>query len=280
MARYFAERGANVALLGRRRELVEKLVAEIGDNAVGLGADIADPDQVAAAVQATLDRFGRIDIDINTAGYIDTIPLTTADGKPIDPAGFVRLFTTNVVGTFNVMSQAAAAMLSNEPDAGGERGVIINTSSAAAEDGTVGMVGYSATKAALVRMTLPAAREFAGRGIRVNTIVAGGFDTPSAGDIIDEAAVAQHIQQFAGPSAWARPRNSLLSPPIWWRTATPTLPARAWTPVTAFRSSSESQRRMPSPPPSSLAAHPADSTVRVDSGRLWFRATLSNQSGR
>ncbi|MET7899288.1 SDR family NAD(P)-dependent oxidoreductase [Streptomyces mirabilis] len=207
VARYFAERGANVALLGRRRELVEKLAAEIGDNAVGLGADIADPDQVAAAVQATLDRFGRIDIDINTAGYIDTIPLTTADGKPIDPAGFIRLFTTNVVGTFNVMSQAAAAMLSNEPDAGGERGVIINTSSAAAEDGTVGMVGYSATKAALVGMTLPAAREFAGRGIRVNTIVAGGFDTPSAGDIIDEAAVAQQIQQFAGPLRLGTPEE-------------------------------------------------------------------------
>ncbi|MFJ1745641.1 SDR family NAD(P)-dependent oxidoreductase [Streptomyces sp. NPDC088116] len=205
VARHFAERGANVALLGRRRELAEKLAADIGGNAIGLGTDVADPDQVAAAVRATLDRFGRIDIDVNTAGYIDTIPLTTPDGKPTDPAAFTRMFATNVVGTFNVMSQAAAAMLDNEPDDDGERGVIINTSSAAAEGGTVGMVGYSATKAAIVGMTLPAAREFAGRGIRVNTIVAGGFDTPSAGDITDEAAVAQQLQHFAGPLRLGRP---------------------------------------------------------------------------
>src|SRR5258707_4116223 len=85
----------------------------------------------------------------------------------------------NVAGTFNVMSRAAAVMLDNTPDGDGERGVIINTSSVAGEDGTAGMLGYAATKAALIGMTLPAAREFAGRGIRVNTIVAGGVRTPN-----------------------------------------------------------------------------------------------------
>lgn len=205
VARYFADRGANVALVGRRRELAEELAAEIGDNAVGLGADITDPDQVAAAIGATIDRFGSIDIDVNTAGYIDAVTLTTADGKPSDLAAFARIVTTNLVGTFNVMSQAAAVMLSNEPDDDGERGVIVNTSSAAAEDGSVGMVGYAATKAALVGMTLPAAREFAGRGIRVNTIIAGGFDTPIFADFIDDAALAQQVQHFAGPRRLGRP---------------------------------------------------------------------------
>ena len=205
VARHFADRGANVALMGRRRELAEKLAGDIGDNAIGLGADITDPDQVAAAIQATLDRFGTIDIDVNTAGYIDAVMLTTAEGKPGDPADFARMVATNLVGTFTVMSQAAAVMLNNEPDDDGERGVIINTSSAAAEDGTVGMVGYSATKAAIVGMTLPAAREFAGRGIRVNTIVAGGFDTPMFEGFIDDEAVAQQVTHFAGPRRLGRP---------------------------------------------------------------------------
>ncbi|MFE4956088.1 SDR family oxidoreductase [Streptomyces sp. NPDC056653] len=206
-ARHFAERGANVVLVGRRRELAEKLAAELGDNALGLGADITDPEQVTAAIQATVDRFGAIDINLNTAGYIAAVGLTTADGTPTDLAEFSRMVTTNVVGTFNVMSQAAAAMLNNEPDDDGERGVIINTSSAAAHDGTVGMVGYSATKAALVGMTLPAAREFAGRGIRVNTIVAGGFDTPIFDGFTDDAAIAQQVQHFAGPRRLGRPEE-------------------------------------------------------------------------
>ncbi|PBC52076.1 3-hydroxyacyl-CoA dehydrogenase [Rhodococcus sp. ACS1] len=207
VARYFAERGANVVLVGRRRTLAEKIASELGDNALGLGADITDPDQVAAAIRATLDQFGRIDVNVNTAGYIAAVPLTTADGKPTDPAHFTQLLTTNLMGTFNVMSQAAAAMLNNEPDDDGERGIIINTSSAAAHDGTVGMVGYSATKAALVGMTLPAAREFAGRGIRVNTIVAGGFDTPIFDGFTDDAAIAQQVQHFAGPRRLGKPEE-------------------------------------------------------------------------
>jgi 3-hydroxyacyl-CoA dehydrogenase / 3-hydroxy-2-methylbutyryl-CoA dehydrogenase len=135
------------------------------------------PEQVAAAIKAAVDRFGTIDINVNTAGIQGFVPLIGPDG-PTDVADFTRLWNTNVVGTFNVMSRAAAVMLDNEPDEDGERGVIINTSSVAGQDGTAGMLGYAATKAALIGMTLPAAREFAGRGIRVNTIIAGGFDTP------------------------------------------------------------------------------------------------------
>ncbi|MFE4254037.1 SDR family oxidoreductase [Streptomyces sp. NPDC056910] len=208
VARHFAEHGANVVLVGRRHHLAEKLADELGDKALGLGADITDPDQVAAAIKATVDRFGTIDININTAGYIDAVPLTQADGTPTDPAKFTRMVATNLVGTFNVMSQAAAVMLTNGPEShDGERGVIINTSSAAAEDGTVGMVGYSATKAALVGMTLPAAREFAGRGIRVNTIIAGGFDTPIFEGFIDDAAIAEQFKHYAGPRRLGMPKE-------------------------------------------------------------------------
>jgi NAD(P)-dependent dehydrogenase (short-subunit alcohol dehydrogenase family) len=127
-----------------------------------------------------------------------------AAAVPTDVAEFTRLWSINVVGTFN-MSRAAAAMLTNDPDA--ERGVIVNTSSDAGEDGTTGMPGYAATKAALIGMTLPAAREFAGRGIRVNTIVAGGFDTPIL-DITGREAAASQIKFFANPRGWANPKNS------------------------------------------------------------------------
>src|ERR1700761_1751235 len=194
----FAERGANVVLVGRRGELAAQLAGEIGESALGVGADIADPEQVAAAISSALDRFGRIDININTAGVQGFLPLVGADGAPTDVAEFTRLWTINVVGTFNMMSRAAAVMLANEPGADGERGVIVNTSSVAGEDGTTGMLGYAATKAALIGMTLPAAREFAGRGIRVNTIVAGGFDTPIL-DVTGREAAAGQIQFFANP---------------------------------------------------------------------------------
>jgi NAD(P)-dependent dehydrogenase (short-subunit alcohol dehydrogenase family) len=116
------------------------------------------------------------------------------------------MWKINVVGTFNVMSQAAAIMLGNQPDDDGERGVIINTSSDAGEESTSGMLGYAATKAALIGMTLPAAREFAGRGIRVNTIVAGGFDTPIL-DVTGRDAAAGQIQFFANPRRLGRPEE-------------------------------------------------------------------------
>ena len=206
VARCFAGRGANVVLVGRRAELAAQLAREIGETALGVGADIADPAQVATAISAALDRFGSLDINVNTAGIQGFVPLVGSDGTPTDVAQFTRMWTTNVVGTFNMMSRAAAVMLTNEPDADGERGVIINTSSDAAQDGTAGMLGYAATKAALIGMTLPAAREFAGRGIRVNTIIAGGFDTPIL-DVTGRAAAEGQIRLFANPRRLGKPEE-------------------------------------------------------------------------
>lgn len=206
VAQTFSARGANV-VVGRRGKLATEIARELGDNALGIGADIADAEAVGTVVDAAVDRFGTIDININTAGLIDSVPLVGVDGNPTDPANFERLVRTNLVGTFNVMSRTAAVMLKNEPNDDGERGVIINTSSAAAHDGTAGMVGYSATKAALVGMTLPAAREFAGRGIRVNTIVAGGFDTPIYNGYTDDEAIAEQVALFVHPRRLGRPEE-------------------------------------------------------------------------
>ena len=205
VARYFADREANVVLVGRRGELAAKLASEIGARALGVGADIADAEQVAAAIKAVVDRFGTIHVNVNTAGIQGFVPLVGPNG-PTDAADFVRMWKINVVGTFNVMSRAAAVMLDNALDEDGERGVIINTSSDAGEESTAGMLGYAATKAALIGMTLPAAREFAGRGIRVNTIVAGGFDTPIL-DVTGRDEAADQIQYFANPRRLGRPEE-------------------------------------------------------------------------
>ncbi|MEV0296946.1 SDR family NAD(P)-dependent oxidoreductase [Nocardia sp. NPDC050710] len=110
-------------------------------------------------------------------------------------AEFTRLWNTNVVGTFNVMSRAAAAMLNNKPDTDSERGVIINTSSVAGEEGNAGMLGSAAAKASPLGMTRPAAREFAGHGIRVNTIIADHFDTPIL-DVTGREGAAGQIKFF------------------------------------------------------------------------------------
>jgi NAD(P)-dependent dehydrogenase (short-subunit alcohol dehydrogenase family) len=202
VARDLSARGANVVILGRRAELATQIAAELG-NAIGIG----NPAAVTGAIDAAIAQFGTIHINVNTAGVIAAVPLVGSDGKPTAPDEFVRLININLVGTFNVMSQAAAVMLNNVPDDDGERGVIINTSSAAAFDGSGGMVAYSATKAGLVGMTLPAAREFTGRGIRVNTIVAGGFDTPIFGGYTDDEAIAQQIALFVNPRRLGKPEE-------------------------------------------------------------------------
>ena len=205
VAHSFADREANVVLVGRRGELAAQLASEIGERALGVGADIADAEQVAAAIKAAVDRFGTIHVNVNTAGIQGFVPLVGPNGQT-NVADFAQMWNINVVGTFNVMSQAAAVMLENEPDEDDERGVIINTSSDAGEESTAGMLGYAATKAALIGMTLPAAREFAGRGIRVNTIVAGGFDTPIL-DVTGRDEAADQIQYFANPRRLGRPEE-------------------------------------------------------------------------
>lgn len=204
-ARYFAERGAKVALLGRRGDLARRLAASLGGDAIGVEADIADVEAVRAAVTETIERFGALHININTAGIIADVPVIR-DGAATPLAEFERLVRTNLVGTFNVMSRSAAAMLANEPDEDGQRGVIVNTSSDAAYDGAGGHTGYAGTKAGIVGLTLPASRDLSRHGIRVNTIVGGGFDTPIL-DFATPESLAEVVKEFPGPQRLGRPEE-------------------------------------------------------------------------
>lgn len=144
-------------------------------NGVALTVDVTSAEQVEAAQRRTVDEFGGIHVAVACAGIAPAAKVVSR-GAPASLEGFRSVLDVNLLGTFNVVRVAAAAMLANEPDAG-ERGVIVMTASGAAFDGQVGQAGYSASKAGVVGMTLPLARDLAGKGVRVNTIAPGMFGT-------------------------------------------------------------------------------------------------------
>ena len=143
-------------------------------------ADVRDSEAVAAAVAAAADR-GPLRIVVNCAG-VGPPARVLRKGEPADLSGFETTIAINLIGTFNVIRLAAAAMARTEP-AGGGRGVIVNTASIAAFDGQIGQAAYAASKGGIVGMTLPIARDLAQHLIRVVTIAPGIFDTPLLGSL-------------------------------------------------------------------------------------------------
>ncbi|MEN6348762.1 MAG: 3-hydroxyacyl-CoA dehydrogenase [Syntrophomonas sp.] len=176
--RRFAWADANAVILDLNEERGRSLVAELGSRVVFIKTDVTNPDDVKEAVKFTIEKFGQVDILVNCAAI--AIARKTADPKegPHDLNLFKKVVDINLIGCFDVIRNTATAMLANEPGLDGERGVIINTASAAAFEGQVGQVAYAATKAAIVGMTLPLARELSSAGIRVVTIAPGIFMTP------------------------------------------------------------------------------------------------------
>ncbi|MDZ7809003.1 MAG: SDR family NAD(P)-dependent oxidoreductase [Arhodomonas sp.] len=177
-ARELVDGGARVALADINAEATESLAAELGDAAVAVVADVTDEAAVQAAVDRTVSAFGGVHGVVNCAGIVHGERVLNKSAEPHALDSFSRVIQINLVGTFNVLRVAAAAMADNEPDAEGERGVIVNTASVAAYDGQVGQAAYSASKAGVAGMTLPLARDLADRGIRVMTIAPGIFETP------------------------------------------------------------------------------------------------------
>jgi len=176
-ARRLHAAGAAVVVADLNAERGEALAAELGDRATFVEANVLDTEQVQAAVDAAAGLAGGLRILVCCAG-IGWAQRTTSKHGPHDYDAFVNVVQVNLIGTFNVLRLAATAMAANEPGASGERGVCINTASIAAFDGQIGQISYSASKGGIVGMTLPAARDLAVFGIRVNTIAPGLFDTP------------------------------------------------------------------------------------------------------
>ncbi len=208
-ARAFCGAGGRVALVDLNAELGSQLAASLGgDRARYVTADVADPAQMQAAVEAATAQFGRLDVALNCAGIGGASRILGKEG-PVALDWFVKIVKVNLIGTFNTTRLAAAAMAKNQPGEDSERGVVINTASAAAFEGQIGQVAYSASKGGIVGMTLPLARDLARHGIRVVTIAPGVFDTPLLGRLPEESRAALRSsvpfpQRLGQPEEYAR----------------------------------------------------------------------------
>ncbi len=169
------ERGAKVTLLDVNLDAAKAVAARIG--AVALRCDVTDPDMTAAAIGQARATHGAARILVNCAGIGPAKRIVGRDG-PMPLEDFERVIKINLIGTFNAMRLAAADMQGLEPMEDGERGVIVSTASVAAYEGQIGQAAYAASKGGVVALTMPAARELAQFGIRVNAIAPGIFSTP------------------------------------------------------------------------------------------------------
>ena len=177
--RYFVERGAKVSLFDLNKEAGNSLVEELGpDKTMFHQVDVTDEDQVAQAIEATVGKFGAIHVNINAAGIPAPTKILDRDGNANSLGKFAKVVSVNLIGLFNVMSKSVAVMAKNEPENDEERGVVVNVSSGAAYEGQIGQSGYSASKAGVIGINIPAARELGQLGIRVNAIAPGLFGTP------------------------------------------------------------------------------------------------------
>lgn len=170
-------KGAKVAIFDLNEEQGQKTAERLGANALYAKVNVADEASVQAGIDAVIAKFGAVHVAVNCAG-IGSAMRTVGKNGPHSLEIFQKVIAVNLIGTFNVTRLAAYAMQKNEGLADNERGVVINTASVAAFDGQIGQVAYSASKGAVVGMTLPIARDLAAIGVRCVTIAPGIFNTP------------------------------------------------------------------------------------------------------
>lgn len=200
--------GGRAAIFDVQTDRGEVLAGELGDAVIFARTDITDEQSTKDGIEKAISAFGSINVAINCAGVGDPGKILSKKG-PMPLNFFNRVVQINLVGTFNVIRLAVDKMVHNDPGEDGEKGVIINTASAAAFDGQIGQPAYSASKAGVVGMTLPIARECAGYGIRVMTIAPGLFDTPMLATLPAEVrdALGKMVpfpQRLGKPSEYAR----------------------------------------------------------------------------
>ncbi|MFF1633529.1 3-hydroxyacyl-CoA dehydrogenase [Leifsonia sp. NPDC058248] len=201
-ARALTEAGARVVVLDLPSSEGEKAATALGPTARFVPADVADDEQVQAAIDVATG-LAPLRVVINCAGIATATKVLARDGAVHPLEQFERVIRVNLVGTFNVVRLAAAAMVKTEP-LGEERGVIVNTASVAAFDGQIGQAAYSASKGGVAAMTLPLAREFARELIRVVTIAPGIFETPMMAGL-PQAAQDSLAAQVPHPSRLGKP---------------------------------------------------------------------------
>lgn len=202
-ARMLVEAGGRVVLADVNQEAGDSLAAELGAAAAFVKTDVTDESSAQAAVDRAVSGFGGLHGLINCAGVAPAEKVVGREG-PHRLESFARTVSINLIGTFNMVRLAADAMSKAAADENGERGVIVNTASVAAFDGQIGQAGYASSKAGVVGLTLPLARELARSGIRVMTIAPGIMETPML------MGMPQEVQDSLGkmvpcPSRLGRP---------------------------------------------------------------------------
>jgi NAD(P)-dependent dehydrogenase (short-subunit alcohol dehydrogenase family) len=215
--RRFAEGGAKVVIVDLPSSDGGTVADELGDGVRFVPADVTDEDAVAEAIGVAAE-LGRLNVAVNCAGIGPPARVVGRDGTPAPLDGFRKVLEVNLVGTFNVLRLAAAEMVRHDPE-GEERGVIVNTASAAAFDGQIGQAAYSASKGGIVGMTLPIARDLADKAIRVVTVAPGLFATPLLmglpQDAIDSlGAQVPHPSRLGDPSEYAQLVQSIVENPM------------------------------------------------------------------
>jgi len=195
--------GAHVVIVDQNEERGAALVGELGDRASFAPADVTDAEAVQAAVDVAAAQPVPLRIAVSCAGIGWAGRVVGRSGAhAVEP--FETVIRVNLIGTFNVMRLSAAVMVQNDPTDAGERGVCVNTASIAAFDGQIGQIAYSASKGAIVSMTLPAARDLAPLGVRVCAIAPGTFDTPLLAALPQDAREElRRVVPF--PSRFGRP---------------------------------------------------------------------------
>lgn len=215
-AENFIAAGAKVMVFDLNAENAEKAAEELGENASWAAGDVADEEQVLAAIAKTKEVFGTIHANVNSAG-IGAAARTIGKDGPMPLKTFEFVLRVNLIGTFNVLRLCADVMQANEPvTEDGERGVIVNVASVAAYDGQIGQAAYSASKGGVAGMTLPIARDLSRQGIRVATIAPGIFETPMmqfAPPQVREPLIemTQFPKRLGDPNEFAQTANYIVS---------------------------------------------------------------------
>ena len=187
--RYFVENGASVSIFDLAEERGRNIAAELGASAVFCKMDVTDPGSVQAGIDKTMEAFGAIHIAVNCAGVATPGKVLGKEG-PLPIEQFDQVVQINLIGTMNVIRLAVEQMVKNTPNDDNERGVIVNTASIAALEGQYGQAAYASSKAGVIGLALPVARELAGSGIRVMTIAPGLFETPMMAGMSDKVREA------------------------------------------------------------------------------------------
>lgn len=210
--------GGKALMMDVNDEKGTQLAEALGDQVLYVNTNVVEEADVRSALDQAVEKFGKITAVVNCAG-IGGSQKTYGKNGPFDLALFTKIIQVNLIGTFNVIRLAAEKITENEPNEQGERGVIVNTASAAAFEGQMGQAAYSASKGGVVGMTLPIARDLSSLGIRVVTIAPGLFETPMLGRAPEHvkqalSAMVPFPQRLGQPNEFAHLVQSIIENPM------------------------------------------------------------------